>query len=77
MIINTLELEDIQASEIETEAPLFDGGLALDSIDALELGVAMQKRYGISLNAEAEETKQHFFSVQTLANLVRAHQDGS
>ena len=71
MIVDTLNLEDISIDEIESEAPLFGDGLGLDSIDALELGVAMQKNYGIKLNSESEETKQHFASVRNLAQLVQ------
>ena len=70
LIIDTLELEDISTDDIVSSAPLFNEGLCLDSIDALELGVALQKRYGIKLKAEAEETRQHFFSVSNLARLV-------
>ena len=60
MIIDVLALEDISRDDIETEAPLFGDGLGLDSIDALELGLALKKRYNIHLNAESAETKQYF-----------------
>lgn len=70
MIIDVLQLEDISAADIDTDAPLFVEGLGLDSIDALELGVALQKRYGISLSAEAEDTRRHFASVRALAALI-------
>lgn len=70
MIIDVLQLEDISAADIDSEAPLFGDGLGLDSIDALELGVALQKRYGISLTADAEDTRRHFVSVRALAALV-------
>lgn len=73
MIINALELEDITAADIETDAPLFGDGLGLDSIDALELGLALQKRYGITLNAESDDMRSHFYSVKTLAALVDSH----
>ena len=73
MIIDTLELEDISADEIESEAALFNEGLGLDSIDALELGVALHRNYGIKLDAEAEETHQYFASVAALASLVETH----
>lgn len=77
LIISTLELEDINPDDIVTSDPLFNDGLGLDSIDALELGVALQKRYGIKLNAESEETKEHFASVKNLALLVsNQRQDG-
>jgi acyl carrier protein len=70
MIIDVLQLEDISPADIETDAPLFVEGLGLDSIDALELGVALQKRYGISLAAESEDTRRHFASVRALASLI-------
>lgn len=72
MIIDTLELEDITPADIEPQAALFGDGLGLDSIDALELGLALQKRYGIKLDAEAEETRGHFASVNALTALVEA-----
>ncbi|KPQ22663.1 acyl carrier protein [Halomonas sp. HL-93] len=72
MIIDTLELEDIAPDDIDPEAPLFGDGLGLDSIDALELGLALQKRYGIKLDAEAEETRQHFANLNALQALVEA-----
>jgi acyl carrier protein len=70
MIIDTLELEDITPQDIDAQAPLFGEGLGLDSIDALELGLALQKRYGIKLDAEAEETRSHFASLNALQLLV-------
>lgn len=72
MIIETLELEDITPDDIEPAAPLFGEGLGLDSIDALEIGLALQKHYGIKLDAEAEETRQHFASLNALQALVEA-----
>ena len=74
MIIDVLALEDFSISDIETEAPLFGDGLGLDSIDALELGLALKKRYNIHLNAESDETKQYFKSIQSLVALVEAQQ---
>lgn len=72
MIIDTLELEDITPDDIDAQAPLFGEGLGLDSIDALELGLALQKRYGIKLDAEADETRSHFASLDALKKLVEA-----
>ncbi len=70
LIIDVLQLEDITPADIDTDAPLFVEGLGLDSIDALELGVALQKRYGITLSADSAETRQHFSSVRALASLI-------
>jgi acyl carrier protein len=73
LIIDALQLEDITPADIDADAPLFIEGLGLDSIDALELGVALQKRYGISLSADSEETRRHFKSVSTLCALIADH----
>lgn len=74
LIIDALDLEDITVEDIDSDAPLFVEGLGLDSIDALELGLALQKRYGVKIDADSAETKKHFSSVNSLATLVRAHQ---
>jgi acyl carrier protein len=73
VIIDVLQLEDMTPSDIDSDAPLFVSGLGLDSIDALELGVALQKRYGISLSADSEVTRRHFASVRTLVALISTH----
>nr|WP_276540759.1 phosphopantetheine-binding protein [Stenotrophomonas chelatiphaga] len=73
MIISALSLEDVSAADIDAAAPLFGEGLGLDSIDALELGLALQKQYGVSLSADSEETRRHFGSVQALAAFVASH----
>ena len=70
LIVATMSLEDIEAGDIDAEAPLFNEGLGLDSIDALELGLALQKRYGVTLAADSEETRRHFASVKALAAFV-------
>ena len=70
LIIDVLQLEDIVPADIDAQAPLFVEGLGLDSIDALELGVAIQKRYGIILSAKAEENRRHFASVRALAEMI-------
>ena len=70
LIVTTMSLEDVAADDIDTEAPLFNEGLGLDSIDALELGLALQKRYGVTLAADSEETRRHFASVRSLAAFV-------
>ena len=72
LIISSLELEDVKPGDIGNDQPLFGDGLGLDSIDALELGLALQKRYGISMSADSEQTRQHFASVSALAAFVAA-----
>ncbi len=76
-IIDTLNLEDVKVGDIDPSAPLFVKGLGLDSIDALELGVGLQKKYGIKLSSDATETRKHFASVQALAALVNDHRSGA
>lgn len=73
MIIESLDLEDIDAEDIIDDEPLFVEGLGLDSIDALEVGLALQKRYGIKLKADSDETRQYFASVDALVSLVESH----
>ena len=69
LIIETLKLEDVTVEEIADEEPLFRDGLGLDSIDALELTVALEKRYKLSIPDEAVG-KQAFASINTLAAFV-------
>ena len=73
LIITTLELEDIRPEDIDAERPLFGEGLGLDSIDALELGVELQKRFGLRIEEVTQEVRRHFYSVATLARFVTAH----
>lgn len=71
-IIDALQLEDITPGDIVDADPLFGEGLGLDSIDALELGVALKKRFGVKFSAESGENKQHFASVDALANYIQS-----
>lgn len=73
LIIETLDLEDISADNIDNSEPLFIEGLGLDSIDALELGVALQKTYGIKLSADSEDTQKHFASINALTKFVDSY----
>ncbi|MCP3140982.1 phosphopantetheine-binding protein [Pyxidicoccus xibeiensis] len=73
LVIETLNLEDITPDDIDPAAPLFVEGLGLDSIDALELGLALQKTYGVILASDSKENRRHFASVRALADFVSAH----
>jgi acyl carrier protein len=75
LIIKSLELEDMTPDDIDTDAMLFGEGLGLDSIDALELGLAIHKKYEVKLNANSEVTRQHFRSVATLAAFIKENQN--
>lgn len=75
LIIDSLGLEDITADDIGDTDPLFgDEGLGLDSVDALELGLAVQKTFQIQLDGEKDNLREHFGSVQTLADFIRSRQ---
>jgi len=73
LIIDALNLEDINVDDIETYDPLFGEGLGLDSIDALELGLAIKKQYHVILDADDTETREHFASVSNLAKYINAN----
>jgi len=72
LIISSLELEDIKPEDIDDSAPLFREGLGLDSIDALELGVAIKKKFDVKLSAESADNKKHFASVNALAAFIES-----
>lgn len=75
LIITSLDLEDITVDDIKDDEALFTTGLGLDSIDALELGMALKKKYNIVLDDDKEENKKYFYSVKTLAELIRLKQN--
>jgi acyl carrier protein len=72
-IVETLKLQDIKPEQIDENAPLFGAGLGLDSIDALELVVMLEKHYGIVVK-DIEEGRPAFASVRALADFIRAKQ---
>lgn len=74
LIIKSLELEDITPDDIKDDEPLFVDGLGLDSIDALELGMALKKKYNLKMSNDKEANKKFFYSVNTLADYVRSNQ---
>lgn len=74
LIIETLHLEDVTADQIGDEEPLFGDGVGLDSIDALELGVALRKAYNIKIATVTEDVKAHFSNVHNLAAFIRSQQ---
>jgi len=71
-IISSLNLEDITPDDIVDADPLFGTGLGLDSLDALELGMALKKKFGVKLSSENSENKSHFASVNALAEYIAA-----
>lgn len=72
MIVDALKLEDLAAEDIDSDEALFGDGLGLDSIDALELGVAIRQRFGIKIETVNDEVKAHFATVRSLAGFIAA-----
>jgi acyl carrier protein len=72
LIIDALDLEDISVDDIDSHEALFNEGLGLDSIDALELGLAIRKKYNVVIDAEKEDVVRIFASVASLANYIQS-----
>ena len=70
LIVTTLRLEDIRPEDIDSGQPLFNEGLGLDSIDGLELGIALSKTYKIELSKNPEENKQYFANIKNLVSFI-------
>ena len=77
LIVKSLGLEDIAPEEINSDDPLFGDGLGLDSIDALELGLALRKHYNVSINSDDISTREAFRSVTTLAEFISSQKAAS
>lgn len=71
LIIEALALEDVTPAEIDSEAALFVEGLGLDSIDALELAMALEERYGVQIGDDPDTNREIFASVRNLAHYVQ------
>ena len=77
LIVSALSLEDVTAADINTDEALFGDGLGLDSIDALELGMAIRQRFGVRIESVTEEVRAHFASVRSLAQFIEQQQGGA
>lgn len=67
LLVESLNLEDVAPESIDPEAPLFNAGLGLDSIDALELALTISKRYGFQLRSDNDENRRIFASLRALS----------
>jgi acyl carrier protein len=74
LIVSALNLEDIAPEDIDSDEPLFVEGLGLDSIDGLELGVAIRKRYKVKVTGSKQEIRAIFDTVRTLARYLEEQQ---
>lgn len=73
LIVESLNLEDVDPASIDPEAPLFGEGLGLDSIDALEMALAISKTYGFQLRSDSDENRRIFASLRSLSAHVQQH----
>ena len=76
LIVETLHLEDVNPAEIDESKPLIGSGLSLDSIDALELVLKIEREFGIKIKS-SEESREALASVDSLAAFIRARADAS
>ena len=76
LLVESLNLEDVEAGAIDPEAPLFNSGLGLDSIDALELALAISKHYGFQLRSDNDENRRIFASLRALSAHVETSKAG-
>lgn len=73
LLVESLNLEGVEPAGIEPDAPLFGEGLGLDSIDALELALAVSKRYGFQLRSDSDENRRIFASLRALSAHIEQH----
>lgn len=66
LIVSSLNLEEVSSRDIEPDAPLFGGDLGLDSIDALEISLAVAKQYGVQLRSDQSDNQRIFASLRAL-----------
>lgn len=73
LLVESLNLDGVDAAGIDPEAPLFNAGLGLDSIDALELALAISKQYGFQLRSDNDDNRRIFASLRALSAHVEAN----
>lgn len=76
LVIESLNLEAVTPEQIDPNAPLFGGELGLDSIDALEISLAVSKRYGFQLRSDNPDNRRIFSSLRTLSEHIEQHRAG-
>jgi acyl carrier protein len=71
MVIDIFNLDELSVDTLDSTTPLFDNGVGLDSIDALELSLALKKTYAIPIDANSKDLNQHFYSIASLAGFIQ------
>ena len=72
VILSSVEVDGLTAADLPSDAPLFGDGVGLDSIDALEIGAALRKKYQVKFKANSDENRVHFRTIASLADFVAA-----
>lgn len=73
VILSSVEVDGLTAADIGSDVPLFGEGVGLDSIDALEIGAALRRKYQVKFKANSDENREHFRTVSTLASFIAAN----
>ena len=73
VILSSVEVDGLTAADLAVDEPLFGEGIGLDSIDALEIGAALRKKYQVKFKANSDENREHFRSISTLASFIAAN----
>ena len=73
LVLSSVEVDGLTAADLPAEAALFGNGVGLDSIDALEIGAALRKKYQVKFKANSDENREHFRSISTLADFISAN----
>ncbi len=73
VILNSVEVDGLTAADLPSDTPLFGEGVGLDSIDALEIGAALRKKYSVKFKANSDENRVHFRTIGSLADFIAAN----
>ena len=75
VVLDSVEVDGLTAADLPADIPLFGEGAGLDSIDALEIGAALRRKYNVKFKANSDENREHFKSIATLASFIAANAD--
>jgi acyl carrier protein len=73
VVLSSVEVDGLTAADLAADEPLFGDGIGLDSIDALEIGAALRKKYQVKFKANSDENREHFRSISSLAKFIAAN----
>jgi len=73
VVLSSVEVDGLTTADLAADEPLFGDGIGLDSIDALEIGAALRKKYQVKFKANSDENREHFRSISSLAKFIAAN----